>query len=79
MSTNLRTDLIGPLRGSLLQREAAYWTDRQLLERYPDDLPDHVWVRYEDHYEKFAKYNARTAIHLQDVLKSNLERGDSGK
>src|SRR5260370_17945928 len=41
MSTNLLNNLVGPLRRTVLQREAAEWTDGQLLERYlagRDDL-----------------------------------------
>ncbi len=40
MSTNRLTDLIGPLRRTVLQREAALWTDGQLLERYLAERDD---------------------------------------
>jgi hypothetical protein len=50
-----------------------------LVPIWPDALPDHVWVRYEDQYYTFAKYQIHRAQELRDLLSSFPSRDDRGK
>jgi hypothetical protein len=50
-----------------------------LLPMSPKKLPEYVWVRDESFVQKYAKYDPKSAIHLQELLNGILERTEGGK